>query len=31
MKATGAIDFDGGGFTFNESGASVDFRIETTL
>ena len=29
VKATGAIDFDGGGFTFNESGASVDFRIET--
>ena len=29
IKATGGIDFDGGGFTFNESGASVDFRIET--
>jgi len=29
IKATGAIDFDGGGFTFNESGASVDFRAET--
>ena len=29
VKATGAIDFDGGGFTFNESSASVDFRIET--
>ncbi len=29
IKATGAIDFDGGGFTFNDSGASVDFRIET--
>ena len=29
VKATGAIDFDGGGFTFNDSGASVDFRIET--
>tara|TARA_Y100000114_G_scaffold110411_1_gene104034 strand:+ start:1435 stop:2436 length:1002 start_codon:yes stop_codon:yes gene_type:complete len=29
VKATGAIDFDGGGFTFNESGASVDFRAET--
>ena len=29
VKATGAIDFDGGGFIFNESGASVDFRAET--
>ena len=29
IKATGGIDFDGGGFTFNESGASVDFRAET--
>jgi len=29
VKATGAIDFDGGGFTFNDSGASVDFRAET--
>jgi hypothetical protein len=29
IKATGAIDFDGGGFTFNEAGASVDFRAET--
>ena len=29
VKATGAIDFDGGGFTFNDSGAAVDFRIET--
>ena len=29
IKATGAIDFDGGGFTFNQSGASVDFRAET--
>ena len=29
VKATGAIDFDGGGFTFNEAGASVDFRAET--
>jgi hypothetical protein len=29
VKATGAIDFDGGGFTFNESGAALDFRIET--
>ena len=29
VKATGAIDFDGGGFTFNDSHAAVDFRIET--
>ena len=29
VKATGAIDFDGGGFTFNESGAALDFRVET--
>ena len=29
VKATGAIDFDGGGLTFNESGAALDFRIET--
>ena len=29
VKATGAIDFDGGGFTFNDSGASVEFRAET--
>ena len=29
IKATGDIDFDGGGFTFNESHAAVDFRIET--
>jgi len=29
VKATGAIDFDGGGFTFNDTGASVDFRAET--
>ena len=29
IKATGAIDFDGGGFTFNDTGASVDFRAET--
>ena len=29
VKATGAIDFDGGSFTFNDSGASVDFRAET--
>jgi len=29
IKATGSIDFDGGGFTFNDSHAAVDFRIET--
>ena len=29
VKATGAIDFDGGGFTYNDSGAALDFRIET--
>ena len=29
IKATGGIDFDGGGFTFNDTGASVDFRAET--
>ena len=29
IKATGDIDFDGGGFVFNQSGASVDFRMET--
>jgi len=29
VKATGDIDFDGGGFVFNESGASVDLRLET--
>ena len=29
VKATGNIDFDGGGFVFNESHAAVDFRIET--
>ena len=29
VKATGAIDFDGGGFTFNDSGAALDFRLET--
>ena len=28
VKATGNIDFDGGTFTFNESGADVDFRVE---
>ena len=29
IKATGNIDFDGGSFTFNDSSASLDFRIET--
>ena len=29
VKATGNVDFDGGSFTFNDSSASVDFRIET--
>ena len=29
VKATCANEFDGGGFTFNESGAALDFRIET--
>ena len=29
IKATGGIDFDGVGFVFNESSASVDFRAET--
>ena len=29
IKATGNVDFDGGSFTFNESSASLDFRIET--
>ena len=29
IKATGGIDVDGGGFVFNESSASVDFRAET--
>jgi hypothetical protein len=29
VKATGNIDFDGGSFTFNDSGAALDFRIET--
>jgi len=28
LKATGNIDFDGGTFTFNQSGADKDFRIE---
>ena len=29
IKATGGIDFDGGGFVFNDSHAAVDFRAET--
>ena len=29
IKATGAIDFDGGNFTFNESSGDKDFRIES--
>ena len=29
VKATGNIDFDGGSFTFNDSGAALDFRVET--
>ena len=29
MKVTSTVDLDGGNFTFNESGASVDFRAET--
>ena len=29
VKATGAIDFDGGAFTWNDTGASLDFRCET--
>jgi len=29
IKATGNVDFDGGSFTFNDSSASLDFRIET--
>ena len=29
FKVSGDTDIDGGGFTFNESGASVDFRAET--
>jgi hypothetical protein len=28
IKATGNIDFDGGSFTFNDSGADKDFRVE---
>ena len=29
VKATGAVDLDGGAFTWNDSSASVDFRCET--
>ena len=29
VKVSGNVDFDGGGFTFNESGGSLDFRAET--
>ena len=29
FKVSGNTDVDGGGFTFNDSGASVDFRAET--
>tara|TARA_R100001594_G_C4019269_1_gene258792 strand:+ start:40 stop:1041 length:1002 start_codon:yes stop_codon:yes gene_type:complete len=29
IKATGNIDFDGGSFTFNDSSADLDFRIES--
>ena len=29
IKATGGIDFDGGGFTFNDSGAALDRDWET--
>ena len=29
VKATGNVYFDGGSFTFNDSSASLDFRIET--
>ena len=29
VKATGNIDFDGGSFTFIDSGAALDFRVET--
>ena len=29
VKATGDIDFDGGAFTWNDTGASLDFRCET--
>jgi len=29
VKATGAVDLDGGAFVWNETGASLDFRCET--
>ena len=29
VKATGNIDFDGGTFTFNDTGADLDFRLES--
>ena len=29
IKATGAIDFDGGAFVWNQTGGSLDFRCET--
>ena len=29
IKATGNIDFDGGSFTFNDSSADLDFRVES--
>ena len=29
VKATGAVDLDGGAFTWNQTGASLDFRCET--
>ena len=29
FKASGAVDLDGGGFTWNQTGASLDFRCET--
>jgi len=29
IKATGTIDLDGGTFTFNDTGADLDFRIES--
>ena len=28
MKVTGAVDLDGGSFTFNETGSDVDLRLE---
>jgi hypothetical protein len=29
FKASGAVDLDGGAFTWNQTGASIDFRCET--